>query len=159
MTARTPSTDHSSAPPPPELPYDPLTISTVALWDVVPPKLSQVSVNVVEAVSGPLSRLPVVASAPDQPPLAIQPLALLELQVSIVVSPEATLLGLAVSVTDGAAGTPMVTLCVAEPPGPAQLSVNVVVMISGAVTTLSLVGLEPIQPSPAVQPVALVEDH
>ncbi len=68
---------------------------------------------------------PLVAWVPDQPPEAVQEVALVELQVSVEVPPEATLVGLAVSET---AGDGAVTVTVADcgalvPPAPVQVSV------------------------------------
>ncbi len=67
---------------------------------------------------------PLVAWVPDQPPEAVQEVALVELQVSVEVPPEATLVGLAVSVTVGAdAVTVTVADCGAPvPPDPVQVS-------------------------------------
>ncbi len=61
----------------------------------------------------------------DQPPEAVHEVALVELQVSVEVPPEATLVGLAVSVTVGAdAVTVTVADCgVPVPPDPVQASV------------------------------------
>jgi hypothetical protein len=58
---------------------------------------------------------------PDQPPEAVQEVALVELQVRVAVPPDAILVGLAVSVTVGA-GVVTVTLADAEPlpPVPVQ---------------------------------------
>ena len=62
---------------------------------------------------------------PDQPPKAVQKVALVELQLSVEAPPEPTLVGLAVSATVGAGA---VTVTVAEcgallPPDPVQVSV------------------------------------
>ncbi len=66
-----------------------------------------------------------MARAPDQAPEAVHEVALVELQVSVEVPPEATLVGLAVSVTVGAC---VITVTVAEcralvPAGPVQVRV------------------------------------
>ena len=67
---------------------------------------------------------PLVATDPDQPPEAVQAVALLELQLSVEALPLATLLGLALSVTVGAAA---LTVTVADweavPPEPVHASV------------------------------------
>ena len=78
-----------------------------------------------EAVSAPVDCDPLVASVPDQPPEAVQEVALVELQVRVAAPPEATLVGLAVSVTVGAgAVTVTVVDCGAlVPPDPVQVSV------------------------------------
>ncbi len=66
-----------------------------------------------------------MARVPDQPPEAVHEVALVELQVSVEVPPEATLVGLALSATVGAdAVTATVADCGAlVPPDPVQLSV------------------------------------
>jgi len=74
---------------------------------------------------GETPSVPLVPSAPVQPPLAVHEVALVLDQVSVELAPEAIVVGFAVSVTVGAA-TP-VTVTVAEdallPPVPAQVSV------------------------------------
>ena len=75
-------------------------------------------------VSAPLDCDPVSVSEPDQAPDAVQELALLELQVSVELPPLATLVGLAVSATVGAAALTMtVADWEADPPAPVQLRV------------------------------------
>jgi hypothetical protein len=61
---------------------------------------------------------------PDQPPEAVQEVALVEVHVSVELLPDTTLVGLAVSVTVGA-GVVTVTVadCEALPPIPVQVSV------------------------------------
>jgi len=91
----------------------------------------------------------------------VHPVVSVELQVRVVVAPDVTVVGLAVSVTVGAEPdkTSTVTLFEVEPPGPLQLSVKAVASVSGLVTALPLVGSAPLQPPLAVQLVALVDDH
>jgi hypothetical protein len=64
---------------------------------------------------------------PDQPPEAVQEVALVELHVSEELAPLDTLVGFAVNVTVGAGGDVLVTVTVADllalPPDPVQLSV------------------------------------
>lgn len=64
------------------------TMFTVALagW-LMPPAPVQVSEKVVAAVRGPVLLFPLVASEPLQPPEAVQEVAFVELQVSVVASP------------------------------------------------------------------------
>ena len=75
------------------------------------------------AVRVPVDWLPLVAFPLNQPPVAVQLVALVELQVNVEVPPLAILVGFAVSVTIGGGG---VTVTVAEapvlPPGPVQVS-------------------------------------
>jgi hypothetical protein len=74
------------------------------------------------AVSEPVDNEPPVALAPDQAPEAVQEVALAEDQVSIELLPLATLVGLAVSETVGAAAdTVTIADCEALPPVPVQL--------------------------------------
>ena len=67
---------------------------------------------------------PLVATDPDQPPEAVQAVALLELQPSVELLPFATLVGLAMRATVGAAALTVTSAdWEAEPPGPVQVSV------------------------------------
>jgi hypothetical protein len=75
-----------------------------------PPGPEQVSVKVVVVVSAPVDWLPLVALAPLQPPLAVQLVALVELQVSVAALPLVTLVGDAVSVTVGGGAAATVTV-------------------------------------------------
>ena len=73
-------------------------------------------------MSEPVDNEPPVALAPDQAPEAVQEVALAEDQVSIELLPLATLVGLAVSETVGAAAdTVTIADCEALPPVPVQL--------------------------------------
>ena len=65
-----------------------------------------------------------VGSFPDQAPDAVQPVALLEDQLSTADPPLLTVVGLALRLNEGAgAETLTVTDCAALPPGPLQVSV------------------------------------
>jgi hypothetical protein len=81
---------------------------------------------------------------------------------SDVVPPAATVAGLAVKLTVGA-GDPFATATVtdfeSEPPGPVHVSTNVVVADSGPTASLSVNSRDPVQPSEAVQVVALLAVH
>ena len=55
------------------------------------------------ALSAPVLALPFVGSLPDQPPDAVQPVALLEDQLSMADPPLMTEVGLALRLTEGAA--------------------------------------------------------
>ena len=73
------------------------------------------------AVSGPVDTLPLTASVPDQPPDAVQEVALVVVQVSMAALPLAMVLGLAVSATVGTGCvTDTVAACEALPPAPVQ---------------------------------------
>ncbi len=68
---------------------------------------------------------PLVPKVPDQPPEALQEVALVEAHVSVELLPDTTVVGLALKLTVGPVGTVTVTLADAEalPPGPVQVSV------------------------------------
>jgi hypothetical protein len=63
-----------------------------------------VRVKVEVALKAPVEAVPEVALAPLQAPLAVQDVALVELQVSVLLAPEATVVGLALKDTVGAEG-------------------------------------------------------
>jgi hypothetical protein len=81
-------------------------------------------VYVVFALSAPVDCEPLVATLPDQPPEAVQAVALVEDQLSVALLPLVTVLGAALKVTVGA-GVVTVTVAdwTAEPPGPVQVRV------------------------------------
>ena len=75
-------------------------------------------------VSAPVLALPFVGSFPDQPPDAVQLVALLEDQLSVAEPPLLMLAGLALRLTAGAGvETLIVTDWPVLPPEPAQVSV------------------------------------
>jgi hypothetical protein len=89
---------------------------------------------------------------PLQPPDAAQDVALVLDQVSVAEPPEFTLLGVALSLTVGAAGaTVTVTDCVADPPDPLQVNSYSVVLVKVPVDTVPLVGMLPCHPPAALQ--------
>ena len=97
---------------------------TVALCAADPPAPVHVSVYLEVAVNVAVFCEPLGASEPPQPPEAVQEVALLEDHVNIEVAPLATVLGLALNVTVGAAVvTFTVAVCAALPPAPVQVSV------------------------------------
>jgi hypothetical protein len=96
---------------------------------------------------------------PDQAPEAVQEVALVEVQFSVELPPLATLAGLALIDTVGAGVTVTVADCVAGPPLPVQVRVNLVVAVSAAVFAEPLVDSAPLQPPEAVHEVALVADQ
>ena len=61
----------------------------------------QVRVKVVVTLSGPVLALPLVDSFPDQPPEALQLVALLEDQLSVAAAPPLTVPGLALRLSVG----------------------------------------------------------
>jgi hypothetical protein len=77
------------------------------------------------ALSAPVLALPIVGSLPDQPPEAVQLLALLDDQLSIADPPLLTVVGLALRLTVGLTGAETLTVTdwLALPPGPLQVSV------------------------------------
>ena len=107
--------------------------------------------------------VPLVALAPLQPLDAVQEVALVEDQASVVEPPEITDVGLAeietVGTGGGAAVTVTVTDWLAEPPAPVQVKVYVVVAVRLFRVCVPLVATAPLQPLDAVQAVALVEDQ
>jgi hypothetical protein len=122
----------------------------------------QASKNVEFVATGPVLLLPVGASAPLQLPVAVQAVALVELQVNVEAPPAVTGLGAAVSVAVGSGGGGAVTVmvCVAAglvPPAPEQVSEYVVLAVRGPVLWVPLVAKVPVKPLVPVQAVALVE--
>jgi hypothetical protein len=97
---------------------------TVADCEADPPAPVQVKVYFVVAVSAGVDCEPAVASAPLQPPEAVQAVALVDDHVNAEVAPLLMLAGVAVRVTAGAgAVTVTVADCAALPPLPVQVSV------------------------------------
>jgi hypothetical protein len=142
------------------------TTVTVTLASPVPPGPVQVTLKLFVAVSAFVVRLPLVASAAGgvpgnpKPPVRVHEVASVLDHVRIVVSPVATVSGLADNVTVGGFGlTVTTTLASALPPSPVQLSPYVVVLVSAGVRKVPLVGFVPLQPSEAVQEVASVVDQ
>ncbi len=97
---------------------------TVVLCEAEPPAPVQAKVYLVAAVRGAVLCEPLIASVPLQPPEAVHEVALLDDQLSVDDAPLATVLGVAVRVTDGAGVvTETVADCAALPPAPLQVSV------------------------------------
>jgi hypothetical protein len=104
------------------------------------------------ADTAPVDCEPLNHLVPLQPPDAAQDVALVPDQLSVAEPPEFTLLGVALSVTVGAAGaTVTVTDCVADPPGPLQVNAKSVVLVMVPVDTVPLVGMLPCHPPAALQ--------
>ena len=119
----------------------------------------------VDCVRAPVDCEPLVLIVPDQPPEAVQELALLADQVSIALPPLETLPTLALKLTTGAATlvgvalTLTVTALVALPPDPLQVNTYWDVALIGPVDVLPLVARDPLHAPDAVQPLAFVEFH
>lgn len=98
---------------------------------------------------------------PVQPPLDVQLVASVLLQVSAELPPGAMVVGAALRVTVGAGAgvTSTVTVCTAEWPAPLQVTVNSVVVARVGVACDPAVASEPDQPPDAVHDVALVDDQ
>jgi hypothetical protein len=78
----------------------------------------------VVAVSAPVEALPLVDLAPLQPPEAVQEVALVELQTSMLAVPVPIVIGLALSATVGFGGvTVTVAVAALDPPVPLHVSV------------------------------------
>ncbi len=97
-----------------------------------PPVPVQVSVNIVFTESVLLVALPLVAFAPAQPPDAVHEVALVLVQVSCVVPPIATVLGLTCSDTVGVGGDVVSVVALAGADGVDSLRFGL--MRSNAVT-------------------------
>ena len=105
--------------------------------------------------TAPVDCEPLRPLAPLQPPDAVQAVALLLDQVSAEAAPAFTVLGEALNVTIGALlETVTVADCVADPPGPVQVSSYSVLLVSVPVDVVPLVAMLPCQPPEAVQAVA-----
>ena len=104
---------------------------------------------------------PLKVLVPVHPPDAEQPVALADDQFSVAEPPLATVVGVAVSVTEGAAGCVTVTFtdCVTSPPAPVHVNANAELAVNGPVDAVPDVVLVPLQLPEAVQDVALVDDQ
>jgi hypothetical protein len=103
---------------------------------------------------------PLSASEPLQPPEAAQELAPVADQVNFEAAPLASVLGLAVSMTVGAAAvTVTVAVCAALPPAPVQVSVYVAFAVSAPLECDPLVASLPLHPPEAVQEVVFADDQ
>jgi hypothetical protein len=109
--------------------------------------------NMVWAISEPVPAEPLVARAPDQPPLAVHDVAFVLDQFNVAAVPLATVMGVAVSVTDG--GGLGITVTVADwlvvPPLLVQLSAKELVADRGPVLCEPLVAFVPLHAPDAVQ--------
>jgi hypothetical protein len=99
---------------------------TVADPVPVPPAPVHANTNEVDCVRVGVTKVPDVGRLPDQPPDAVQLVALVEDQLRVEVPPLATVVGFAVIVTVGTSGvalTATVAVRPVVPPGPLQFSV------------------------------------
>jgi hypothetical protein len=123
----------------------------------------QLNVNVVLVVIALLVVLPLVGCEPDQPPEAVHDVTFALVHESCVVAPLGTLIGVAVRLTVGVGAAVTVTVfeSLAVPPGPVQVSVNVVLVVSALLAAPPFVACEPDHPPDAVHDVAfaLVQDR
>jgi hypothetical protein len=115
---------------------------------------------VVDALRAPVECEPLSASAPLQPPEAVQAVALVVDQLRVALAPFVTVLGEALrEMVGGGASDVTETLvaCVALPPAPVQVRVNVALALSAPVDCEPLRPLPPDQPPEALQAVALFD--
>jgi hypothetical protein len=97
---------------------------TVVDWAAEPPSPVQAKSNSVVLLSAPVGQLPLVGTAPLQPPEAVQAVAFFEFHVNVDAPPLPTVAGDAVKVTVGAGVVTTTSAdCEADPPTPAQVSV------------------------------------
>ena len=101
----------------------------------MPPTPEQLSVNVLFVVRGPVETEPAEGCTPDHAPLAVQLVAFVDDQVSVLALPVATVVGFALMATVGAAITVTVADWLAVPPAPVHVSVNVLLVVSAPVET------------------------
>jgi hypothetical protein len=133
----------------------PDTVSVADATLLAPPAPLQINAYDVVVLTAPVLCVPLVGNAPAQPSDAVHDVALLEVQVRVDVSPDATTEGLTVNV---AVGTTLTTAVASEvPPGPAHASEYAVALRTAPVLLLPLVPTAPLQPPDAVHDVASVE--
>jgi hypothetical protein len=133
------------------------TVSVAVAALLAPPAPLQTSEYEVVALTAAVGWVPPVGKVPVQPLDAVQEVALLEVQVSVDVSPGATTEGLTTNVAVGMRLTTVLALAV--PPEPVQDNEYEVALDTGPVLWLPLSTSEPLQPPDAVQEVALLEVH
>jgi len=116
--------------------------------------------------SAPVPCVPFTGSVPLQAPEAVHEVALVEDHVKVDPLPLATLVGLALIDTVGGAvavGEAVLTVTVADwtvlPPVPVHVNIYLAVALRGAVDSVPLVGMVPLQAPDAEQEVAFVEFH
>jgi hypothetical protein len=138
---------------------------TVADALCVPPGPVQERLKLLVLLNAPVDALPEVALAPDQPPEAVQDVALVEDHVRIDDPPLATDVGFAeieTVGTGGGSGVPVTLTCVEALPlpfGPLQVREKLLLVLSAPVDWLPEVPLVPDHAPVAEQEVAFVELH
>ena len=136
------------------------TLTVTLAAGLVPPGPLQVRLYVAGADSAPVLLEPLAARLPLQPPAAAQPLALLELQLSMAAAPGLTVLGTACRDALGRVAATTVTVTAAAsltPPAPLHAMENAVVVLRAPVLREPLAARSPFQPPEAEQAVALAE--
>ena len=108
-------------------------IVTVTVWLALPPVPVQDKVKLVVAANAGVDALPFTALVPVQPPDAVQLVEFVEFQVRTDVPPLAIVVGLAVSVTVGAAVIETLAVVLVVPPVPVQANVKFVAVVSAPV--------------------------
>jgi hypothetical protein len=102
--------------------------------------------------SAPVDHVPLVATVPLHAPEAVQAVAFSEFQLKVDVPPLAVVVGDADSVTAGEGEVATTSAdSEADPPGPVQVSVKLVVAVRGSVVAVPLVGWVPLHPPDAAQ--------
>jgi hypothetical protein len=132
------------------------TLDTESLADtgaLLPPGPLQINVYVVVALTAPVPLVPPVASAPLQPPEAVQATALLAFQVNVDDPPGAITDGYTEIVADGTILTVAVAAALV-PPAPEHVREYVVAAFNAPVARLPLADSVPVQPPEARQAVA-----
>jgi hypothetical protein len=133
---------------------------TVAVLLIEPPAPEQARVYDLVLVSPETLWLPLTPLVPDQPPEAVQLVASALDHVRVELPPLATVAGLAVKDSEGAAAEiEMLTDCMAVPPEPPHVRVYVFEDCRVPVDSLPDTGLVPAQAPDAVQLLASVAFH
>ena len=137
-----------------------VTATIAVAAGLIPPGPVQVSEYAVFVASVPVLRLPLVGTAPLQPPEAVHAVALVELQVSVEVPPLTTVVGFASNATVGSGTGVTATVTVAAgliPPEPVQVSEYEVFFVRAPVLRLPLVANAPLHPPDPMHEVAFFE--
>lgn len=129
----------------------------VVLLDALLAALEQVRMKVDVADSGPTVCTPLLDLLPLHAPLAVQPVAPVEVQLKVEVPPLATVPGELLRLTVTGAVTATYTDRFRLPPMPVQVRVKVDEDDSGPTVSEPFIALLPLQSPLAVQLVALVE--
>ena len=139
-----------------------LVTVTEAVDCAAPPAPVQRSVKLLLALNAPVLAVPDTVFVPLQPPDAVHDVAFVDVHVSVLALPLATVVGDADKVTVGAGFVPSTTtdaLASADPPAPVQRSVKVPLAVIPPVLSRPETDLAPVHSPEAAQEVALVELH